>query len=71
MVRCFLKATLVVVAIGCLIQDVHAAGPPRRRSVIEYLFGGYGHGPFGKGDFIYNGQCTDNFQAKTRVRHSR
>jgi hypothetical protein len=69
MLRHSLKAGLVVVVLACLIQDAHASGHPRRRAVVSDSFGGYGPGPFGHGDFMYNGYSTYNYQAKTRVRH--
>ncbi len=69
MLRHSLAAALVIVAFACLIQDAHASGHPRRRPVASYLIGGYGPGPFGKGDFVYNGYSTYNYQARTRVRH--
>jgi hypothetical protein len=69
MLRHSLKVVLVVVALTCAIQDGHAGGRPRRKPVANYLFGGYGPGPFGYGDFVYAGYDTYNYQAKTRVRH--
>jgi hypothetical protein len=33
------------------------------------MFGGYGSGPFGYGDFVYAGYPTYNYQVRTRQRH--
>ncbi len=68
------KAALLAVALSCLVQDAQASGrkssgPYRRKPVAEYLVGGYGPGPFGKGDFVYAGYSSYNYQAQTRVRH--
>ncbi len=67
MLRNILMATLVVVAFACLIQDTNASAQSCRRSVCDYLFGGYCSGPFGYGDFVYNGRSTCNYQAHTRA----
>lgn len=57
MVRRLLMATLVVVSLACMVQDAHASsGHCRRGRVVNYLFGGYGPGPFGKGYVEYAGQ---------------
>ena len=58
--RYSLMAVLVVVALGCLLQDAHAANPNRRRpTIVNYLFGGYGRGPFGYGEVFYNGSYSE------------
>jgi len=69
MLRHALKAMLVVAALGSLFPEAHASGHRRRNAAPGQGIGGYGPGPFGRGDFIYNGFPTTNFQAKTRVRH--
>jgi hypothetical protein len=68
MLRHSLKAALIVVALACLTQDGRASGHSRPKPVARYLFGGYGPGPFGYGDFVYVGHPTYNYQVKTRVR---
>ncbi|HZZ81410.1 MAG TPA: hypothetical protein VFE62_23110, partial [Gemmataceae bacterium] len=57
MFRRLLMAVLIVVALASLSQDVQAASRcPPRCGVCDYLFGGYGHGPFGYGGgFVYAG----------------
>ncbi len=54
MLRRSLMTTLVVVSLACVVQDAHAAGHCHR--VVKYFFGGYGPGPFGKGQVVYAGQ---------------
>ncbi len=61
MSRRLMKATLIAVALACAAQDANAAcngscnSNQPRRSVADYLFGGYGPGPFGHGDVTYAG----------------
>ena len=55
MLRRTLLAVLVVASLACLVQNAHAAGHSRRGRVMNYLFGGYGPGPFGNGNFSYAG----------------
>ena len=55
MLRRLLIAALIVVSLACVIQKSHAACNGRRCGLIEFLFGGYGPGPFGKGEFSYAG----------------
>jgi hypothetical protein len=69
MLRHSLKAALVVVALACLVPDGRAAGHSRPRPLANYLFGGFGPGPFGYGDFVYAGHSTYNYQANARHRH--
>ena len=52
MMRHLLKAAIVVAAIACLIQDAQAGGHQRRRAGVSWI-GGWGPGPFGKGNFPY------------------
>lgn len=55
MLRHSLIAALVVVALAGTVKAGH---PPRhccRDKVVNYLFRGYGPGPFGHGDFWYAG----------------
>ena len=55
MLRRTLLALLVVASLTTLVQTADAAGPPRRGRILNYLFGGYGPGPFGTGYFSYAG----------------
>lgn len=55
MLRRILLAVLVVASLASIAQDAHAARQPRRGRVMNYLFGGYGPGPFGNGYFSYAG----------------
>jgi hypothetical protein len=55
MFRRLLLATLVVASLVSMVQGTQAAGQPRRSRIITYLFGGYGPGPFGKGQVTYAG----------------
>ena len=64
MLRRSLQAVLFVVALASLVADVHAARQRHRGAVINYL-GGYGPGPFGHGDFVYDGGGT----SATVMRH--
>jgi hypothetical protein len=56
MLRRLILATLVVVALASLAQESHA-GCKRccKKNVVCNLFGNYGPGPFGCGDFAYAG----------------
>lgn len=54
MLRRSLLAVLFVAALASLVADGHAARQRQRGAVINYL-GGYGPGPFGHGDFVYDG----------------
>ncbi len=56
MLRRSMMAVLVVAALACIARDAQAGNPCCRQKVLEYLFGGYGPGPFGKGEFSYAGQ---------------
>jgi hypothetical protein len=53
-----LQAVLVVVALASVAEDAHGAHHHRRGGVVDYLFGGYGPGPFGYGDFSYAGSTS-------------
>lgn len=64
MLRRSLLAVLFVVALTALADDSQAAGHSHRGGVANYLFGGYGPGPFGHGDFTYAG-----WTSRTVVRH--
>ena len=55
MLRRLLMAMLVVASLVSMVQGTFAAGQPRRGKVVNYLFGGYGPGPFGKGQVSYAG----------------
>jgi len=60
MLRHSWKAALVVVALACMVNDAHSSSRCRpsstcRRSVADYLFGGWGPGPFGNGEVSYAG----------------
>jgi hypothetical protein len=58
MVRRLLLAALVVASLACVVQDAQAAGACkgcRGKGVLNYLFGGYGPGPFGNGQVSYAG----------------
>ena len=59
MFRRLLMATLVVVALASLGQQVQAANPCScRAKVCDYFFGGYGPGLFGYGGgYAYAGYC--------------
>lgn len=63
MLRRSLQAVLVVVALASAVEEADA-GHHHRGGVVDYLFGGYGPGPFGHGDFSYAG-----WTSRTVVRH--
>jgi hypothetical protein len=58
MLRRSLIAALVVVLLASSVQNANAAGRPscpRLARIMDYLFGGYGYGPFGRGYVSYAG----------------
>jgi hypothetical protein len=57
MLRHFLTAGLLVVALSCTAKGGQPSNHCCRGKVCSYLFGGYGPGPFGKGNFCYAGYC--------------
>jgi hypothetical protein len=66
MLRRSLQAVLVVVALASLVEDSHAATAQHHAAaVVDYLFGGYGYGPLGHGDFSYVGYAP----SRTVYRH--
>jgi hypothetical protein len=64
MLRHLLMAAVVLVGMACMVQDAHATTHCCKGRVADYLFGGYGRGPFGHGYFPYAGympraNCTE------------
>jgi hypothetical protein len=64
MFRRLLMAALIVASLACMAKESHAATHCRKGAVVDYLFGGYGRGPFGHGYVAYAGyvpyaQCTE------------
>lgn len=54
MLRQSMKAVMIAVALAGMVKCGQHSNPCRR-SICDYLFGGYGPGPFGHGEFGYAG----------------
>lgn len=56
MMRRFLVTALVVVSLAGMVETANATCPKcAKGKIINYLFGGYGPGPFGNGYVTYAG----------------
>lgn len=58
MLRRFLRAVTVVVFLVPTLETTRVLAAEHPRGIVGHWLGGYGPGPFGRGDFSYAGSTS-------------